>query len=80
MAKKVDGIYDSDPRQNPNAKRYDRLSYMEVLNQELKVMDSTAASLCKDNHIPIVLFDINKEGNISRALHGEKVGTFVGEG
>jgi uridylate kinase len=78
MAKKVDGIYDSDPRKNPTARRYERLSYMEVLNMDLKVMDSTAASLCKDNSIPLIVFDINAQGNIKRAVLGEKIGTYLG--
>jgi len=80
MAKKVDGIYDSDPRKNPNAKKFDRLSYMEVLSMELQVMDSTAASLCKDNNIPVVVFNINEKGNIKRVVMGEAIGTYLGGG
>lgn len=78
MAKKVDGVYDSDPRQNPEAKLYQRLSFMQVLNMGLGVMDSTAASLCKDNHIPLIVFNINGEGNIKRAVLGETIGTYLG--
>lgn len=77
MAKKVDGVYDADPRKDPNAKKYDDLSFMEVLNQRLNVMDSTATSLCMDNQIPIVVFDIFEPGNIRRIILGEKIGTFV---
>jgi uridylate kinase len=80
MAKKVDGVYDSDPKTNPNAKRYERLSYLEVLNQGLKVMDSTAASLCMDNDIPVIVFNINGEGNIKKAILGENIGTYLGGG
>ncbi|MEG1500771.1 MAG: UMP kinase [Clostridiales bacterium] len=78
MAKKVDGIYDSDPVTNLNAKKFDRLSYMDVLNKELRVMDSTAASLCKDNGIPLIVFNINQSGNILKAVMGEEIGTYLG--
>ncbi|MBU7008301.1 UMP kinase [Phosphitispora fastidiosa] len=78
MAKQVDGVYDSDPVKNPNAKRYDRLSYIEVLNKGLGVMDSTATSLCMDNMIPIIVFNLNQSGNIKRVVMGENIGTFVG--
>lgn len=78
MAKKVDGIYDSDPVHNSHAKKFRRLSYMDVLNMELKVMDSTAATLCKDNGIPVVVFDINQPGNILRVVMGEDIGTYLG--
>lgn len=76
-ATKVDGIYDSDPMKNKNAKRFDRLTYMDVLNRDLKVMDSTATSLCKDNDIEIIVFDIFTKGNIKRVVCGESVGTVV---
>ena len=76
-ATKVDGVYDSDPVKNPNAKRYDRISYMEVLSQGLNVMDSTATSLCMDNKVPMIVFDLTVQGNIARALKGEDVGTTV---
>lgn len=78
MAKKVDGVYDSDPVKNNSAKKYEKLSYMEVLNQGLGVMDSTAASLCKDNEIPIIVFNINQQGNILKVVLGEQIGTIVG--
>jgi uridylate kinase len=78
MAKKVDGVYDSDPVKNHKAKKYDNLSYMEVLNRGLGVMDSTAASLCKDNGIPLIVFNINQQGNILRVVLGEELGTYVG--
>lgn len=78
MAKKVDGVYDSDPAKNQKAKKYIQLSYMEVLNLGLGVMDSTAASLCKDNGIPLIVFNINQQGNILKVVMGEKIGTYVG--
>ncbi len=77
-ATKVDGIYDSDPHQNPQARRYETLTYAEVLNQDLRVMDGTAIALCRENHIPIIVFDISVKDNIRRALMGEKIGTIVG--
>ena len=80
MAKKVDGVYDSDPKLNPNAKRFDELTFLEVLNKGLKVMDSTAISLCMDNNIHIQVFNINENGNMMKAVLGEKIGTFVGTG
>jgi uridylate kinase len=78
MAKKVDGVYDCDPVKNLAAKKYARLNYMQVLNLGLGVMDSTAASLCKDNKIPLIVFNINEQGNILRVILGEEIGTFVG--
>lgn len=78
MAKRVDGVYDSDPLKNPNARMYRELTYIEVLNQGLGVMDATATSLCMDNGIPLIVFNINEEGNILRAIWGEKIGTHVG--
>ncbi|MEN6348055.1 MAG: UMP kinase [Syntrophomonas sp.] len=78
MAKRVDGVYDSDPQKNPEAKRYDKLDYIDVLNQGLGVMDSTAASLCMDNKIPIIVFDLTKSGNIYKVVMGEDIGTYVG--
>ncbi|MEG1537039.1 MAG: UMP kinase [Clostridiales bacterium] len=78
MAKKVDGVYDSDPKLNPQAHRFESLSYLDILNKELHVMDSTAASLCRDNHIPLLVFDIGGEGNIVRAVMGENIGTYLG--
>lgn len=76
-ATQVDGIYDSDPRTNPDAQKFDEISYLDVLAKELNVMDSTATSLCKDNNIPIIVFNLHKQGNIDRALRGEHVGTIV---
>ena len=76
-ATKVDGVYDSDPRSNPEAKKFDRISYLDVLSRGLNVMDSTATSLCMDNHLPMIVFDLTVKGNISRALQGENVGTTV---
>ena len=76
-ATKVDGIYDSDPNKNPNAVRYERLTYQQALTQQLKVMDATAFSLCQENNMPIVVFDMNGPDNIRRALVGESIGTIV---
>jgi uridylate kinase len=76
-ATQVDGVYDSDPHKNPQATKFDEISYMEVLSRELNVMDSTATSLCKDNGIPIIVFNLHKQGNIDRVLKGEHVGTTV---
>ncbi len=79
MGKKgVDGVYDADPATHPDAVRYDRLSYDEFLNKSLKVADATAISLCRDNRLPIVVFNMTEEGNIARAVHGEKIGTIIG--
>lgn len=78
MAKKVDGVYDDDPRKNPNAHKFESLQYIDVLNQGLKVMDSTAISLCMDNNIPLIVFDMMTPGNMKRAAMGEKIGTYVG--
>lgn len=77
-ATKVDGVYDCDPQQNPDAKRYDSLSYSDVLTQELAVMDNTAIALCKNNEIPIVIFNLFEAGNIGRAVKGDSIGTIVG--
>ncbi len=76
-ATKVDGIYDKDPMKNADAKKYDRISYIDVLNQGLQVMDSTAISLCMDNKLPIMTFDLMKSGNILKAVMGEQIGTIV---
>jgi uridylate kinase len=77
-ATKVDGVYDADPKVKPDARRYNSLTYSHVLAQDLRVMDSTAIALCKENNIPIIVFDLTGRGNISRAVSGESVGTFVG--
>lgn len=76
-ATRVDGVYDSDPEKNPNAKRFSKLSYIDVLNKGLRVMDTTAISLCMDNNIPIVVFNITERNNIRRVLLGEDIGTVV---
>lgn len=77
LAKKVDGIYDKDPKKNSDAQKYDKLTYIDILNKNLQVMDSTATSLCMDNNIPIIVFNLDVEGNILKAIKGEKIGTFV---
>lgn len=77
-ATKVDGVYDSDPHVNPKARRYQSLTYGHVLANDLRVMDGTAIALCKENNIPIVVFDLSVRGNILRAIKGEAVGTLVG--
>lgn len=76
-ATKVDGVYDSDPKLNAQAKRFQRISYLEALKQQLKIMDSTAFSLCMDNKMPIIVFDFRKPHNIKRVVLGEEVGTLV---
>jgi uridylate kinase len=79
MGKKgVDGVYDADPKSSPDAVRFDRLTYDEFLSRGLKVADATAISLCRDNALPIVVFNLTDEGNIARAVHGEKIGTLIG--
>ena len=79
LAKNIDGVYDSDPAKNPNAKKYDSLTYMDVLNQGLGVMDTTATSLSMDNHIPILVFALSDPENIYRVVTGENIGTIVKE-
>ena len=79
LAKNIDGVYDSDPAKNPSAKKYDRLTYMDVLNQGLGVMDTTATSLSMDNHIPILVFAHKDPENIYRVITGEQIGTLVKE-
>ena len=76
-ATKVDGIYDKDPAKHTDAKRYDKISYIDVLKQGLQVMDSTAISLCMDNKLPIMTFDLAKTGNILKAVQGDRIGTLV---
>jgi uridylate kinase len=76
-ATRVDGVYDMDPKKHPEAKRFSRLTYLEVLQRDLQVMDSTAISLCRDNHLAIVVFDLRQRGNIRRAVMGEPIGTLV---
>ena len=76
-ATQVDGVYDSDPQVNPEARKYERLSYLEVLSKELQVMDAAAISLCKDGGMPIVVFNFHQEGNLMRAAKGEAIGTLI---
>jgi len=73
----VDGVYDSDPKKNADAVRYDEIQFQTCISQQLKVMDATAFTLCMDNNIPIIIFDIGGEGNISAALTGKDIGTIV---
>ena len=77
LAKNVDGVYDKDPNKFSDAKKYDKLTYMEVIEQGLQVMDTTATTLCMDNNIPILVFGISEEGNIKKVMEGEKIGTIV---
>ena len=77
MAKGVDGVYDDDPKTNPDAVKFDRVSYDEVLSKGLKVADAAAFSLCQDNGLPIVVFNLMQDGNIARAVRGDKIGTLV---
>jgi uridylate kinase len=77
LAKKVDAVYDSDPNINPDAKKFSKLTHMDLLEMGLGVMDSTAASLCMDNHIPILAFGLNDPENIYRAVVGEEIGTII---
>ena len=76
---RVDGVYDSDPEKDPNAKRFDSLSYMDVISRELKVMDITAISLAKDNDLPIIVFNAMEKGNLEQVIKGENIGTRVGK-
>lgn len=76
---RVDGVYTADPEKDPTATRYTRLSYEKALSDNLKIMDSTAFALCKDNKMPIIVFDVNKKGNLTKLVLGEEVGTVVGE-
>ncbi len=77
-ATRVDGVYDHDPLKNRQAKKFEKLSYIEVLNLGLKIMDATAISLCMDNALPIIVFNLTQKGNITRVLLGEKIGTMIG--
>ena len=78
MAKKVDGVYDSDPKKNPEAQKFTSLQYIGVLNRGWGIMDSTATTLCMDNNIPLIVFSILEEGNIRKAIMGEKIGSYIG--
>ena len=77
LAKTTEGVYSADPKLNPKAELYDKISYLDILNKDLGVMDSTATSLCKDNNIPLIVFGINTPGNMVRIMKGEKIGTIV---
>ena len=77
-ATKVDGVYDADPHLHPEAKRFESLTFTHVLNQELQVMDTTAIAMCRENNIPIIVFNLLERGNIQRVVAGEKIGTYVG--
>ena len=76
---RVDGVYDADPERNPKAVRFERISYLDVLKRDLKVMDLTAITLCRENHLPILVFNMNRPGNLKRLILGESVGTLVSE-
>ena len=77
LAKTIDGVYSADPKTDPTAVKYDEISYLDILNKDLKVMDSTATSLCRDNNIPLIVFGIDDPENIVRIIKGEKIGTIV---
>ena len=78
MAKNgVDGVYDDDPRINPNAKKLENIKYVDIIKNDLKVMDTSACTLCEQNNIPIVVFDFAAKGSLNKIINGEKVGTFV---
>lgn len=79
LAKDIDGVYDSDPKINAKAMKYDKISYKQVVNLELGVMDSTAVTMCKENHIPILVFDLNEPANIVKVCKGENIGTIIEE-
>jgi uridylate kinase len=74
---KVDGVYELDPQLQPNARKFDHLTYLDVLSKELKVMDATAISLCMDNRLPIIVFNLTDDENIEKVILGEKIGTLV---
>ncbi len=77
LAKTIDGVYSADPKLDPSAVKYDKISYIDILDKDLKVMDSTATSLCRDNNIPLMVFEIAKPENIVKIVKGEKIGTYV---
>ncbi len=79
LAKNVDGVYDSDPKTNPVAVKFDSLTYMQVISKGLRAMDTTAITMCMDNEIPIIAFSLNEESSIKRAITGEKIGTYIGK-
>lgn len=77
LAKNIDGIYDSDPKKNPGARKFEEMTYMDVITMELQAMDTTSISMCKENHIPIIAFALMEEDSIVRAVNGEKIGTVI---
>lgn len=77
VGKTIDAVYSDDPKINPNAQRYEHITYLDILSKDLKVMDSTATSLCRDNHIPLIVFGIAEPDNMVKAIQGEKIGTLV---
>ena len=77
LAKTIDGVYSADPKLDPKAEKYDKITYLDILDKNLKVMDSTATSLCRDNNIPLIVFEIAKPENIVKIVKGEKIGTYV---
>jgi len=77
LAKNVDGVYDSDPKINRNAKKFDRLSYMQVISLGLKAMDTTAITMCMDNNVPIIAFSLMEEDSIKKAVRGEQIGSYI---
>ena len=79
FGKTIDGVYDSDPKENPNAKKYDSISYTEILKNNLKVIDSTAASLCRDNKMPTMIFALKNAEDLIKAVSVEKIGTIISE-
>ncbi|MEG2450412.1 MAG: UMP kinase, partial [Clostridia bacterium] len=79
LAKNVDGVYDSDPKKNKDAKKFDKLTYMQVISLGLKAMDTTAITMCMDNDIPIIAFSLMEENSIMRAIKGEAIGTYIGK-
>ncbi|MBR2743915.1 MAG: UMP kinase [Clostridia bacterium] len=79
VAKTIDGVYSADPKVDPNAVKFDSITYMDVLNKDLKVMDATAISLCRENNIPLVVFSMHEAENMIKAVKGEKIGTYVGD-
>ncbi|MCL2383405.1 MAG: UMP kinase [Oscillospiraceae bacterium] len=77
LAKTIDGVYSADPKEDPNAVKFDEISYLDILNKDLKVMDATATSLCKDNQIPLIVFGIDEPENMVKIIKGERIGTLV---
>jgi uridylate kinase len=74
---RVDGVYTADPEKDPNAEKFDKISFEEVISRRLKVMDSTAFTMCRENNMPIIVFDMNKSGNIMKVINGDKIGTLI---